>query len=111
MRPDSSTPPLTGDACGLPSARSVMSSMRWRGRTNSSSSSSPTSVFVAMFGARASRLAPPHDPLPPDPHPLDPGGADLVGGVEGVAVEEDEVGDRAGLDHPGVVAVARPGRP
>ena len=57
MCPPSSTPPLTGDACGLPSARSVMSSMRWRGRTNSSSSSSPTSVFVAMFGAMTSRLA------------------------------------------------------
>ena len=57
MCPPSSTPPLTGEACGLPSARSVMSSMRWRGRTNSSSSSSPTSVFVAMFGAMASRLA------------------------------------------------------
>ena len=54
MWPPSSTPPLTGDACGLPSARSVMSSMRWRGRTNSSSSSSPTSVFVAMFGAMTS---------------------------------------------------------
>ena len=48
-----------------------------------------------MFGAMASRLATSHDHLSPDPHPLDPGGADLVGGVEEVAVEEDEVGDRA----------------
>src|SRR6478735_1058492 len=110
MCPPASTPPLTGDACGLPSARSVMSSMRWRGRTNSSSSSTPTSVFVAMFGAMASRLATARDDLSPDPDALDPGGADLVGGVEGVAVEEDEVRDRAGLDHPGVVAVAHPGR-
>src|SRR6478735_3911109 len=106
-RPLSSTPPLTGEACGLPSARSVISSMWWRGRTNSSSSSSPTSVFVAMVGAMTSRLASGHR-LPRDPHPLDAGGADLVGGVEGIAVEEDEVGDRAGLHHPGVVAVAHP---
>src|SRR5689334_23984500 len=49
MRPSSSTPPVTGDVCGRPSARWVTSTMECRGRTKSSSASRSTSVLVAIW--------------------------------------------------------------
>src|SRR5689334_9906563 len=55
IRPSGSTPPVTGDACGLPSDRLVIRIIRWRGRTKSSRSSRLTLVFVAMVrGTRRS---------------------------------------------------------
>ena len=55
-RPPSSTPPVTGDACGRPSARCVITTIWWRGRTKSSRPSRSTSVFVAMVRGMAGPL-------------------------------------------------------
>jgi len=58
MRPVPSTPPVTGDACGVPSVRVVISTMWWRVRTKSNSASRSTGVFVAMV--RGMGLIMPH---------------------------------------------------
>ena len=50
IRPSASTPPVTGESCGRPSARVVTRIRWWRVRTKSSSSSRSTRVFVAIWG-------------------------------------------------------------
>ena len=57
-RPAASTPPVTGDACGRPSARVVISTMWCRGRANSSSPSRSTVGVrrdAACHGGHATR--------------------------------------------------------
>jgi hypothetical protein len=51
IRPCSSTPQVTGEACGPPSARVVITIAWCLGLMNSSSSSLLTVVFVAMLRA------------------------------------------------------------
>src|ERR687890_1750776 len=53
-RPSSSTPPVTGETCGLPSLRRGIRTIWGRGRTNSRSPSRSTPVFVAMLRAMPS---------------------------------------------------------
>ena len=48
IRPPASTPHVTGDACGRPSARAVITIAWWRSRMKSSSSSRLTAVLVAI---------------------------------------------------------------
>ena len=55
--PCSSTPQVTGDACGPPSARVVITIAWCLGLMNSSSSSLPTVVSVAMFRAMLTTLS------------------------------------------------------
>src|SRR4051812_1460573 len=50
MRPSPSTPHVTGDNCGRPSARVVTNMPRWRGRMKSSNASRSTRRAVAIFG-------------------------------------------------------------
>ena len=58
IRPSASTPPVTGESWGRPSARVVTRTRWWRVRTKSSSSSRSTRVFVAMRGMAATVAAP-----------------------------------------------------
>ena len=53
IRPPVSTPHVTGDACGRPSARVVSTIAWWRGRMKSISSSRLTVVLVAIWGLTA----------------------------------------------------------
>ena len=57
MRPCSSTPAVTGLACGLPSRRCVMRTIWCRGRTKSSSWSRSTESLVAMVRAMPHSLS------------------------------------------------------
>src|SRR4051794_13811370 len=58
-RPASSTPAVTGDACGEPSRRLVIRMTWCRGRTKSSSPARSTYVFVAIFRATPRKLPEP----------------------------------------------------
>src|ERR1700759_474642 len=48
MRPESSTPPVTGESCGSPPCRRVATIILWRGRTKASRPSRSTVTLVAM---------------------------------------------------------------
>lgn len=55
IRPASSTPHVSGDPWGRPSARVVSRIARCRGRTKSSNSASSTAVLLAILGAIRTR--------------------------------------------------------
>src|SRR5690349_18647329 len=73
--PCGSTPPVTGDAWGRPSARVVITTMWCRGRANSRSPSRSTVVFVAMLRAMPGTLPAASSDLGRAGHPDPPEGA------------------------------------